>query len=701
MNTEREDTRPCAHCGLPAAAHGAAALDPSAELFCCSGCCLAHHISVGGVEGSADKLVARLVLSAFLSMGVMVFSLSLYGSLFGSQSDYDSEGAQALQGLLRMAAMGLSAPVMYLLGLPLAEAVWRMKRWLSADALILLGTSAAWGASVWNTLGGRGHVYYETATMVLVLVTLGRWLDVRAKERARGELQVLLPERERPACVIRGGREVETGLEELVVGDLVRVRPGEVVPVDGLILEGSSFVDTSAMTGEEEPMSSGPGDRILAGSELIDGAIVVRAEAVGAARMRESIERLLQEAMNQPAAYVRLADRVSALLIPLVLLLSVSAAAWHWESEGPERALMIALSVVLISCPCALGIATPLAFWVALGQAWKSGVLVRGGEVLERLAHVRQLWMDKTGTLTRGEMVLTEVELTGALSEREALRVAASLELGSEHPIGRSLVRAWGERGSEEPERLLETLLDVDGFRALPGKGVEGRIGGVHWTLGRGEGVSRGQVVLSREGEVVAALRLRAAPRPEASEVVRELSALGLPPTILTGDAAEPAKELADELGLEVEAELLPADKVDQIRRGRHPSLFVGDGLNDAVALAAADVGVAVFGGASRSMEVAPINLLRPGLAALPGLVRLARAATRVARGNLAWAFGYNAVGLFLAVSGELQPILAAAAMVASSLAVVLNSSRLGRRVEEEVIPSAAERSAQGPSHGE
>ncbi len=625
-------------------------------------------------------------------MGVMVFSLSLYGSMFGSESDFDSDAAQALQGLLRMAAMGLSAPVIYLLGLPLAEAVFRMKRWLSSDALILIGTSAAWGASAWNTLVGGGHVYFDTATMVLVLVSLGRWLDVRAKEKARGELEVLLPERVKAASCLRDGREVEVEPSALEVGDRVRVRPGEVVPVDGLILEGRSFVDTSAMTGEAEPASLGPGERVLAGSTLVDGSLIVRAEAVGAGRLRDEVERLLREAMNQPAAYVRLADRVAAVLIPLVLVLAFASAAWHWSSEGPESALMIALSVVLISCPCALGIATPLAFWVALGQAWKSGVLVRGGEVLERLSHVKRLWIDKTGTLTRGDLNLDSLELTGDLDERAALRLAASLELGSEHPIGRSLVREWMRIAGGDEASALADLHEVTGFRALPGLGVEGEIESVRWRIGRGaEPSSQGAVTLSRAGECLAVFRLHASPRPEAQHVVRELARLGLSPTILTGDGEAPARALADELGLPVEAELLPADKVARIRAGGDagPSLFVGDGLNDAAALAAADVGIAVAGGSAHSMEAAPINLLRPGLDALPGLIRLSREATSVARGNLAWAFGYNAIGLGLAVTGNLTPIIAAGAMVASSLAVVLNSGRLARKVQAEATPAS------------
>jgi Cu+-exporting ATPase len=313
-------------------------------------------------------------------------------------------------------------------------------------------------------------------------------------------------------------------------------------------------------------------------------------------------------------------------------------------------------------------------------------VLVRGGEVLERLAQVSRVWLDKTGTLTRGDLTLDALELSADLDEREALRIAASLELGSEHPIGRALLKEWFSVHGGEQAAALEALSAVEDFRALPGLGVEGRIGGALWSIGRGEGAARGAVSLARGEDTVAMFRLHAEPRPEAKEVIRELKRLGLKPTILTGDAEAPAEALAEKLGIPVESGLLPADKVERIRAaGAVGTLFVGDGLNDAAALAAADVGIAVAGGSARSMEAAPINLLRPGLSALPELLRLSRAATGVARGNLIWAFGYNAIGLFLAVRGELTPILAAAAMVASSLAVVLNSGRLATRVAEEL----------------
>jgi len=666
---------PCVHCGLPAQPGP----DASRDAFCCSGCCLAHHLAASGVTNSADRMLARVLLSAMLSMAVMTLSLSLYGNLLGGDSGGDPEAAAALVGLQRMGALFVSAPVMMLLGLPLFETVLRMRRWLSADSLIVVGTGAAWFVSAYNTVRGGGEVYFDTATMVLVLVGLGRWLDLRAKERAREQLKLLLPERDAPAQVVRGDREEAVAVDELRLGDLVRVRPGEPVPVDGLVRAGRSFVDTSSLSGESEPRSVVTGDRVLAGTQLVDGSLDIEAEAVGDERVCAGVERLLEEALRSPAPSVRLADRVAGVLLPVVLVLATLTAVWHWSDLGPEGALLAALAVVLIACPCSLGIATPLAFWVALGHAFKRGVLVRGGEVLERLSVAERIWLDKTGTLTDGDLELVRLRPLAELDEAECLRIAASLEAGSEHPIGRALRRELSARGGRRAA--------VEDFRALPGVGVEATFEGTPWSVRKGG--AGGAVQLLRREERVAELELVSRPRPESASVVARLNELGLRPAVLTGDAQEPAELLAAELGVPVEAELLPADKVARIR-GDAPerAIFVGDGLNDAAALAAAGVGISVAGGSARSLDAADVNLLRPGLGALPELIELARSARRVARWNLVWAFGYNGIGLVFAMTGHLPPIAAAAAMVASSVAVVLHSSRLAYRPGQDVPQS-------------
>lgn len=682
----------CTHCGLPVSGTPPAEGEPQ---FCCSGCCVAHYLAVRGTEGSADRMAARLALSAFLSMGVMVFSLATYGSSIwegGSQAELDSDAAAALDGVYRLGALGLATPVIYLLGLPLLDAVVRMRRFFSADALILIGAFSAYAVSAWNTFFEGGEVYLETAAMVLVLVGLGRWLDTRAKERARRELSLLLPEREPPARRVRDGVEYELPAEQLELGDLVRVLPGEWLPVDGVVVEGRSFVDSSALTGEADPVSRGPGDAVLAGGTLVDGTLLVRTEATGGGRVRDEVERLLIEALGDRGRFVRLADRVAGALLPVVMAVALGTLWYHWKHSGAEAGLMNALAVLLISCPCALGIATPLAFWAALSECFRRGALVRGSEVLERLASAKKVFFDKTGTLTDGELELVAVE---ADDRAVALAAAAALERHSEHPVGRSLRRAWHESGGSD-----STLPEVVDFRVLPGRGVEGVVNGEKWRAVRAERSAAAEtaVDLLCGDEHRARFRLRGRPRPEARAVVSALAKRGLAPSILTGDHAGPARAVADELRIGFESDLLPADKLARIEAAGVGSVFVGDGLNDAAALAAARVGIAVAGGSARSLDVASVNLLRPGLGSLPDLFQLSRIAVRTAKQNLAWAFGYNAIGLYWAATGRLSPIFAASAMVVSSLVVVLNSARIVRRGEGEHSPNIAEERSRVPT---
>jgi len=604
----------------------------------------------------------------------MVFSLALYGQAWGEavEAEMDGDAAEALRGLYRLGALALTVPVFGLLGLPLAMAVIRLRRFLSAEGLMLIGVGSALLVSIWNTFMQRGDVYFETASMVLVLVTLGRWLESSAKARATRRLHDLLPATiEKARRVGAGGQEDEVPADELVPGELIRVLPGDVLPVDGVVVEGRAFLDTSSVTGESQPRSVRPGSEALAGSIPTDGSLVVRVVAAGRERVLERAQALLDQAAGQQGASGRLADRVATVLLPVVLLLAVGTAGLRWGVVGPEKALLDALCVVLISCPCALGIATPLAFWIAMGEAWKRGVLVRGAEVIEDLARVRGLLFDKTGTLTTGGFRVDDVRLLGSLTKDDVLERAAALEAHSEHPIGAALREAWRLRGGQ--------TLEVVDFRAVPGVGVEGTLAGVRWRLERAPAAPedpRTRVTLYEEERALAEIALVDPLRPEARGVVEALREQGLGVAVLTGDGPGPAGALERELGIEVEHSLTPEDKVRLVQASPR-SAFVGDGLNDSAALAAASIGISVFGGVGRSLESASVNLLAPGLDALPELFQNAGRAVRVARGNLIWAFAYNAVGLGLAASGRLTPIFAAAAMAASSLIVVLNSGRL------------------------
>jgi heavy metal translocating P-type ATPase len=676
----------CLHCKIPMRR-----VAPEGAAFCCTGCFVAHKVAGADDAGPTDGWLPRLLLSAFLSMGVMCFAQFLYGRAWHDEFLRPSERstAEALDGVFRLASLVFSLPVLFLIGAPLFDAVVRLRRWFSSDALVLCGVGAAWIVSVWNTLIASGHVYYETATVVLVLVGLGRWLETRARERARGELENLLPAAVQPATLVKDGRDREIAPEELAIGDVVRVRPGETVPIDGTIVAGASFVDASALSGEAAPLSRGEGDRVLAGTVLVDGTLLVRAEAVVGARVRDQIERLLAESFESRPSAVRVADRVSAWLLPCVVAIAVGTALARFQSAGIESALLDALSVLLIACPCALGIATPLAFWIGLGVAWRRGILVRGGEAFERLARARRVFFDKTGTLTEGELALAAIVPRGSLPIADALQIAASLEVGSEHPIARSLRGAARARGSRPAS------MEVVGFRRLPGVGVRGEIGGESWTLRRPfaddaspTGVPAHlrdltHVMLVRDDHIEADLWFASLLAEGAREAVRGLRERGLEMRGLTGDTAAPARALSAALDIEVVHDLLPQDKVAALAAaGRARTVFVGDGLNDTAVLAASDVGIAVAKSSPQSLMVAGVQLLRAGVGDLPGLFDLARQVVSIARQNLVWAFAYNAIGVYLAASGRLTPVVAAVAMVVSSAAVVLNSSRLWRGAE-------------------
>ena len=645
---------------------------------------MAHHLAgddddEGG--GAAGRLLARLVFAAFLSMGVMVFSLSLYGEGWArSMGAGEGEGIEALRGLGMLGAGLLSVPIFLLLGVPLLEAVVRMRRWLSSEALILLGVLASLTISFWNMARGEGHVYFETASFVLVLVTLGRWLEASAKEKASAQLRALLPTRVDPVARLVGDGEESIDPGEVRPGDRIRARPGEVVPVDGVVIEGRALVDASPLTGEAEPRPVGPGDEVVAGSIPTDGSLVLEVTAVGRDRILARVDELLAESLRGRGRLARVADRFAAVLLPFVLAACAGTVAWHWSAEGPERALLAGLSVVLIACPCALGIATPLALWLAMGEAWRRGALVRGAEVLEDLARAKHIWLDKTGTLTEGELDVIAVELLAAgreLGEAGVIALAATLEEGSEHPVGRAIRRhSRKSRGACAPGHRIEE------FRVLAGRGVEGRVDGRDVRLTRFDGEAGNaagsgptRVLLEVDGTPHAIFSLRSRPRPEAERVLAELRSLGFEPRVLTGDGPGPAALLAAELGVEVRASCSPEDKRDVV--SAPGTIFVGDGWNDSPALAAASVGISVEGGVGRSLERASVNLLRPGLDALPELIRLARRASGIARWNLAWASAYNAIGLALAIQGKLTPVVAAAIMVVSSTVVVLQARRV------------------------
>jgi len=596
-------------------------------------------------------------------------------------------------------------------------------------SLVALGTSAAYFYSVAVTLfpsffslaGEMPAVYFDTSALIIAFILLGRYLEARAKGQTSEAIRRLLRLQPRTARLLRDGEEVEVPADRVRPGDRLRVRPGEQVPVDGLVEEGASVVDESMLTGESLPVEKGPGDRVYGGTLNLTGAFVMWAEKVGKETVLAQIIRLVEQAQGSRAPVQRLADRVSAYFVPAVMAVAL-VAGLVWGFVGPEPrltyALLTAVAVLIIACPCALGLATPTAVMVGIGKGAEKGVLIKNAEALERLRQVRVMVLDKTGTLTLGQPSVTDVVPLAGTTEEEVLALAGSAERASEHPLSQAIVRHARERGLplEEPRA----------FEAVPGKGIRARVNGHRVLVGNPSllqeaGISpdgaleraraleeegKTTVLVARDGQVVGLIALADTLKPEAPEVVAELRAMGIEPVLLTGDNRRTAEAVARRLGIErVMAEVFPQDKarvVQDLQREGRAVAMVGDGINDAPALAQADVGIAMATGTDIAMESADVTLLRGDLRGLVTAVRLSRATVRTIWQNLFWAFFYNTAlipvaggvlypvfqglggvpsGLrfFFGDYGFLNPVLAALAMAFSSVSVVTNSLRLRR----------------------
>ena len=572
-------------------------------------------------------------------------------------------------------ALALSTPVVFWSGLGFHRAALRSARHLAAsmDTLISIGTLAAW---LWSTVVLVGSldadVYFEVAAVVTTLILLGRYLEARAKGRSSEAIRKLLELGAKEASVLRDGQEVLVPVAELQVGDLFVVRPGEKLATDGSVVEGESAIDQSMLTGESVPVEVAVGSAVAGATVNSYGRLVVRATRVGADTALAQIARLVESAQSGKAPVQRLADRVSAIFVPVVIALALATlAGWLVSGSGVSAAFTAAVSVLIIACPCALGLATPTALMVGTGRGAQLGVLIRGPEILERTRRVDTIVLDKTGTITEGKLELAEViSLDGTVRE-EILRLAGAVEAASEHPIAQAVVRAARAELGELPA--------VTAFRNEPGVGVSGTVDGHAVAVGR----QGGRIEVSWDGVARATLAVRDTVRPTSAEAIRELKALGLTPILLSGDAEETARRVAAEVGIErVLAEVYPEDKVREIVRlqeeGRVVAM-VGDGVNDAPALAQADLGLAIGTGTDVAIEASDLTLVSGDLRAAVDAIRLARRTLATIKGNLFWAFAYNVAAIPLAVAGLLNPIVAAAAMAGSSLFVVSNSLRLRR----------------------
>ncbi|MGW4607467.1 heavy metal translocating P-type ATPase [Streptomyces sp. NPDC004532] len=650
-----------------------------------------------GEDPESAALRQRLTVSALLALPVVLLSM-----------------VPALQfDNWQWLSLTLAAPVVVWGGLPFHKAAFTNARHGAAtmDTLVSVGTLAAFGWSLWalfwgdagmpgmrhgfdltvSRTDGSSALYLEVAAGVVAFILLGRYLEARSKRRAGAALRALLELGAKDVAVLRDGREVRVPVALLTVGDRFVVRPGEKIATDGTVVEGASAVDASMLTGESVPVDVTVGDRVTGATVNAGGRLVVEATRVGADTQLARMARLVEDAQNGKAEVQRLADRISGIFVPVVLLIALGTfGVWLGVTGDTVAAFTAAVAVLIIACPCALGLATPTALMVGTGRGAQLGILIKGPEVLESTRRVDTVVLDKTGTVTTGRMALQGVHTAEEEDEKDALRLAGALEHASEHPIARAIAAGAQER--------LGGLPAPDRFENVPGLGVRGRVEGHEVTVGRfpdalpdalarakaeAEAEGRTAVVVARDGVALGVLTVADAIKETSAEAVRGLRALGLRPVLLTGDNRAVAEAVAGAVGIaagDVIAEVLPEEKVAVVRRlqseGRTVAM-VGDGVNDAAALATADLGLAMGTGTDAAIEASDLTLVRGDLRVAADAIRLSRRTLSTIKGNLVWAFGYNVAALPLAAAGLLNPMIAGAAMAFSSVFVVTNSLRL------------------------
>jgi Cu+-exporting ATPase len=554
-----------------------------------------------------------------------------------------------------------------------AAALGLRHRTTTMDTLVSAGALVSYGWSAVAVVTGRGDRYFEVGSTVVAFVLIGRWLEARARRRAGSALRALAELGAKDAAVLRpDGREETVPVSALRVGDRFVVRPGEKVATDGVVTDGAGAVDASLLTGESRPVDVGPGDAVVGASVNAGGRLVVRATRVGADTALARIARLVHEAQSGKAPVQRLADRVSAVFVPAVgIAAALTFAGWLLAGSSLPAAFTAGVAVLIVACPCALGLATPTALLVGTGRGAQLGLLIRGPQVLESTRRVDTVLLDKTGTVTTGALTVVRVEPAPGVSADELLRVAAAVEHASEHPVARAVVAAGP---ADRPP--------VTDFVARPGIGVEGMVEGRRVQIGRSTG-DTGGVDVTWDGQRRGTILVEDALKPTSADAVRRLRSLGLHPILLTGDSATAARSVAEQAGIdEVVAEVLPEGKVAEVQRLRAAGrvvAMVGDGVNDAAALAAADLGIAMGTGTDVAIEASDLTIVGTDLRGAADAVALSRATLRTIRVNLTWAFGYNAAMIPLAAAGLVTPVLAGLAMALSSLLVVTNSLRLFR----------------------
>jgi cation-transporting ATPase V len=650
---------------------------------------LGYHLEALSTEAAPDDEDAaeargwlrRVLLSWPLGVAVMILTFG-----FGEQD------------WARWGAFALATPVQFVAGWPILDSGLARARRLSAnmDTLIALGTLTAYFYSVYELLAG-GDLYFETAALLIAFILLGRYLEARARSRASSAIRKLLELGAKDARLLVDGEERMVPIDEVRVGDVLRVRPGEKVPVDGVVVAGAAAVDESMLSGESVPVEKAAGDTVAGATVNTNGSLAVRATAVGGDTALAQIVRLVEQAQASKAPVERVVDRVSAVFVPVVLAIAaVTFAGWWLLAGDPAAGVLAAVAVLIIACPCALGLATPTALMVGAGRGASMGVLIKGGDVLQRSRRIDTVVFDKTGTLTKGQMELVAVTQSPGDTGDSVLRLAAAVEGLSEHPVAVAVASGARDRGIEAP--------DAERFESTAGHGVRAAVGGRTVSVGRRklmadhglevpaalerrvgelEALGRTAVLVGWDGRARGALAVSDTLKDNAPQVIQRLHRLGVEVAMITGDNARTAAAIAEQAGIDrVLAEVLPGDKVNEVLRMQDEGkvvAMVGDGINDAPALVQADLGIAIGTGTDVAIESSDLTLISGDLEGVVTAIRLSRRTLRTIYQNLGWAFGYNVAMIPLAAVGLLHPVIAAAAMATSSVSVVSNSLRLRR----------------------